>query len=110
MSKSECEQKPIWERLKGESGRSYHAFTLYRNLGLTRSLAKAAGQLQKQEEERLKILQKQAPVCPQKDTKSTPKLETIVRYLKRWSSAHNWLSRAEAWDAEQDRIAILELQ
>jgi hypothetical protein len=106
MSEGESEQKPIWERLKGESNRCYYAFTLYRNMGPTRSLAKVSEQMQNHKQEYSKKPKKPEPALDQNRTKTVPKIST----LKYWLAKYNWTSRAEAWDAEQDKIALLELQ
>lgn len=65
-----------WERQKGESTKAYEAFTIYRDMGASRSCRKVAEQL----------------------GKSTGLLE-------RWSRVHEWQKRVSAWDAEQDRLA-----
>jgi hypothetical protein len=64
-----------WERQPGESAAAWEAFACYRDLGLSRSIAKVADRL----------------------TKSRTLIE-------RWSTAHRWVLRAEAWDREQDRL------
>lgn len=68
-----------WERQPGEGPKPFEAFVIYRNAGLTRSAAKVAEQLGKS--------------------------RTLI---SRWSAAHAWVVRAEAWDREQDRIDLLE--
>lgn len=68
------EAKP-WERQENETPKQFEAFKVYRDMGEERSLMKVSNQLNKS-----------------------------VPLLGRWSSANNWVERAAAWDAEQDRI------
>jgi IS30 family transposase len=68
-----------WERQRGESQKSYEAFSIYRDMGATRSIQKVA----------------------QKLTKSDA-------LLRRWSSKWNWVERAKEYDAEIDRQYLLE--
>lgn len=64
-----------WERRAGESAAAWEAFACYRDLGLSRSLGKVASTLAKGRS-----------------------------LIERWSVAHQWVLRAEAWDREQDRV------
>ncbi|WP_435059415.1 hypothetical protein [Streptomyces sp. bgisy060] len=64
-----------WERQSGESSAAWEAFACYRDLGLSRSIGKVAERLAKS--------------------------RTLI---ERWSTAHRWVLRAEAWDREQDRL------
>lgn len=81
MSAAEDEPQ-VWDRQPGETGLSYAAFCRYRDMGpFERSLSKLAKEL--------------APA------KTKPKLNQ----LKEWSRQHNWVARAEAWDAEQERLS-----
>lgn len=64
-----------WERQKGESGKAFEAFAVYRDMP-QRSIREVARKLNKS--------------------------RTIIG---RWSSTHEWQKRIAAWDAEQDRIA-----
>jgi hypothetical protein len=63
-----------WERQPGESARAFEAFTLYRDAGPERSQRAVARRLGKS-----------------------------GALIGRWSSAHRWVLRADAWDTEQDR-------
>lgn len=67
-----------WERQPGESAARWRAFVVYRDLGLTRSLQKAAEELGMSRET-----------------------------LKQYSARDSWGMRAAAFDAEQDREARL---
>jgi hypothetical protein len=69
-----------WERGPGESPVAFAGFAAYRDLGAGRSLAKAAA-----------------------------KVSRSVRLLERWSAEHQWVVRAQAWDAEQDRLWLAEV-
>lgn len=64
-----------WERQPEESTKAFEAFCIYRDLGTDRSLSKVAEKLEKS--------------------------ETL---MGRWSSKHDWVKRAAAWDDEQERI------
>ena len=70
----------LWERQPNESAPAFEAFAMYRDMGVNRSIRKAAQNLNK-----------------------------AVTTLAEWSSKHEWVKRAAAWDAEQDRIARNEL-
>lgn len=64
-----------WERQTGESSRAYEAFRAYLELGSQRSAAKV-GQ----------------------------KLGKSVTLIGRWSAAHRWVDRVEAWERDQDEV------
>lgn len=68
-------QAKPWEPLEEESSKAYEAFSVYRDMGIQRSISKVSEKLQKS--------------------------YTIIG---RWSRTHNWVDRAAAWDAEQDRV------
>ena len=68
---------PEWERLDSDTDKSWEAFTVYRDLGSTRTLDTVA-----------KVLGK------------SPKL------IERWSPKHEWVRRAGLWDAEVDRAKL----
>lgn len=71
----------LWERQNGETARAFEAFSIYRDMGADRSLRKVVQRLDKN-------------------------LTTIGD----WSVKYEWVKRAAAWDAEQDRIARIEMQ
>jgi len=67
-----------WERRPGESRQAYAAFGIYRDMGPhKRSTVKVAHEL-----------------CRSKTL------------MDRWSSRWSWVSRADTWDAEQERIRV----
>jgi len=75
MSRTNIPPEP-WERQKGETSRAYEAFTVYRDMGANRS-----------------------------QSKTSKKLGKNSRTIADWSTKYEWVKRAAAWDAEQDRIA-----
>ena len=74
-----AEAKP-WERQDGETARAYEAFTEYRDMGASRSLAKVGQKLGKSKAQ-----------------------------MEKWSKKYNWVVRAEEWDIESDRQTRLAL-
>ncbi len=73
-----------WERLKDggkfiESQKAFEAFTIYRDMGPTRSLVKVGQTLAKTRQN-----------------------------LNRWSSQFQWVERCDRYDEHMDRIALLE--
>lgn len=66
----------LWDRQPDETAKAFEAFCVYRDLGPGRSI----------------------PQVGQKLGKSEGTLEP-------WSSKYEWVKRATAWDAEQDRRA-----
>ncbi|MFU8873186.1 hypothetical protein [Micromonospora sp. SL4-19] len=71
---SEPEVLP-WDRQRGEPEKAYGYFTLYRNLGRTRTVAKVAEQVHKSRD-----------------------------YLHKLATRWKWVQRAQAWDREEDRL------
>lgn len=65
-----------WELMEGETAKPFEAFCIYRDLGPGRSMSQVAKQLGKSQ-----------------------------ALMERWSTTYDWVKRATAWDAEQDRIA-----
>lgn len=74
-------ERQAWDRQLHESSKSYYHFTLYRDMGIERSLRKLAS-----------------------DAKCTSKL----RQLMRWSSRYNWWDRAAEYDGYLDRLGRFE--
>lgn len=65
-----------WERQLNESPQAFEAFACYRDMGAARSTVKVSRKLCKS-----------------------------VSLMNRWSSEHDWVKRAAAWDVEKDRVA-----
>jgi len=80
MNDNSVERKE-WERGEGETARAYEAFREYRDLGSSRSLAKAAERVGKS-----------------------------GRLVKKWSRNHSWSARAQAYDEyiEKKRQGVYE--
>lgn len=75
MAQKEEERKP-WEQLPKETTEAYEAFREYRDMGAERSVAKVGEKLGKNNS-----------------------------LMQRWSSKHDWVKRAKAWDDEIEREA-----
>lgn len=63
-----------WERQPEETAKAYEAFSIYRDMGAERSLAKVGQQLGKSKKQ-----------------------------MEKWSKKYSWVDRVETWDIEQDR-------
>ncbi|USK72669.1 hypothetical protein [Peribacillus asahii] len=72
-------KKQPYERQEGESTKAFEAFSIYRDMGIERSLAKVGQQLEKS-----------------------------TTLLSRWSSKWNWVERVRAFDDEMDRKALIQ--
>lgn len=66
-----------WDQLPKETPKAFAAFTIYRDLGESRSLVKVQGQVRK-----------------------------CARLIARWSAKFDWRARALAFDVEKSKIAI----
>lgn len=87
----------FWQRLDGEPDTAYNAFCVYRDMGITRTLRKAARAFYAEREEY---------------KESTQELLTTaqVQRLKSWSAAWMWVARCEAFDAEESRERSLRMR
>ena len=63
-----------WERQPGETNKAYYAFTLYRDMGYQRSLAKV------------------------REKYGANYRRDVRRLIERWSSQHKWVERVSAYD------------
>jgi len=81
-----------WERLPGETSKAYYAFTVYRDMGVRRSLRKAVPIVY--------------PDATEEDTKRYDVSTPPVRQMARWSSAWHWVDRCSAYDRwlENERL------
>src|ERR1051325_5026554 len=86
---------PAWQKHEGESSRAYSAFLIFRNLGRRRSLSEASRAYHGTGGE------------GDKKTKTGRKSSGLIRG---WAERWNWKARAEAWDAEQQRLEDEALQ
>lgn len=75
------DQQGVWDRLDNESVEDFRLFVLYREMGHTRSLARLSVRI----------------FMPRGD-------------LLRLSKQHSWTRRAEEYDTEHTRLAILEIE
>jgi hypothetical protein len=71
-AESECSS---WDRLPGESSKAFHAFTIYRDLGLDRSVKGVVTKWNKSQS-----------------------------LIYRWSVKYNWKLRVQEWDTYQDQL------
>src|SRR5689334_20119972 len=95
-------QRPLYERMEGETDAAFHAFCLYRDLGPTRSLQKVGTHLQ---QERLReaaggrnailLVDSDEPAQPRPEDRSG---HSPSGHIKRLSREWNWSERATAWD------------
>src|SRR5579883_2449047 len=76
------EERQAWERQDGETQKAYSAFCVYRDMGTARSLLKAYRQ--------------QAGKAG---------ATSVSGRWTEWSDVHNWLRRAEYYDAYLERQA-----
>lgn len=90
----------FWERQPDESDTAYNAFCVYRDMGITRSLRKAAAAFYADRQDS----QEATSEPPESGTDSQ-----LTRF-KRWSRKWMWAARAEAHDAEEDHERRLELK
>lgn len=73
MSDDAPERKP-YDMLEDETAKAYNAFMIYKNLGPERTIDKVRQKLGRP--------------------------ERYLSQLQTWSTKHNWVERAEAWDKE----------
>ena len=79
-----------WERQKGESRQAFRAFVIYRDMGTGRTLDKVCAQL------------KGLPI----ESEESPKRDRRFGRVRTWAERQwQWAERAEAYDADQDRVA-----
>ncbi len=90
----------FWERLENEPETAYAAFCVYRDMGLTRSLRKAAATFYGDRQD-----SQEATVEPPESG-----TESQLTRFKRWSRTWMWTARCEAHDAELDRERRLKLR
>lgn len=84
MSASADPKIKPWDKQPDESSKRYYAFCLYRDMGANeRSLSKVAKELA---------------------GANTGRIKGRLKRVKEWSAQDKWVSRAEAWDVEQDRL------
>lgn len=95
---SEHDGRLFWERRPDETAHAFAAFAIYRDLGLTRSLRRAAKLFYADGSQ-------ETPAGP-----PSAGTDTQTTRLKRWSRAHLWKDRAEAFDAEESRRRSLQTQ
>lgn len=79
-----------WERLVDESTRAYAAFVHYRDL-----------------DPEIRSIPRAVEAARDKNPgKHRGKIETQINQAERWSSAHLWRARAEAWDQMLERRRV----
>jgi hypothetical protein len=87
----------VWDRLPGESPEMFDAFTRYRDTGGSRSIqAVHRALLEKYKTAKDRQAQGDDVVVPSKPP--TPAT------LAKWAKLFAWAKRAQAWDAESDRL------
>lgn len=83
--------KQFWHKQLTESNRAYQAFSVYRDMGVARSLDKAYVLLWKS------LHQTNAKSTPENGTLKIPK--QAPRHWSNWSIQHAWVERVNAFDA-----------
>jgi hypothetical protein len=96
------ERGPFWERQDAETATAYGAFCVYRDQGIERSLRSAAAAFYSQRDGDYQGTPGEPPESAGSDSRLTR--------FKRWSRAHDWVARAEAFDAEEARARSLRRQ
>jgi hypothetical protein len=91
----------FWERLAGESDAAYSAFCCYRDMGITRSLKRAA---------RVYYAEREGHQADPEGTPNGNENPAALRRFKEWSRTHMWQARVEAFDAEEARERSLRLK
>lgn len=87
----------VWDRLPGESPEMFESFTRYRDTGGSRSIqAVHRALLEKYKTAKERQAQGEDVVIPSKPP--TPAT------LAKWAKLFAWAKRAQAWDAESDRL------
>jgi hypothetical protein len=89
----------LYERQRGESDEAFHAFTVYRGLGRTRSLDAVDRELREQRESQGAGAVLRLPVS--RDPNSAGKAPDKRRRSGKtalWSRTYHWVDRASAWD------------
>lgn len=87
----------VWDKLPGESPEMFDAFTRYRDTGGSRSIqAVHRALLEKYKTAKERQAQGEDVVVPSKPP--TPAT------LAKWAKLFAWAKRAQAWDAESDRL------
>lgn len=76
-----------WTKQPWESWKAYEAFTMYRDLGSTRTLREVAERIIQGSPKR--------------------KQESVERQLGGWSAAHKWVERVDAYVAHMDRALVI---
>ena len=75
-----------WDKQPEETGRAYNAFLTYRNMGVLRSLKKAAGIFY--------------------NVENISETSGKVRTFTKWSSEYKWVTRCSDFDIEEERLRI----
>jgi hypothetical protein len=74
-----------YDRQDGETSKAYQAFTIYRNMGVSRSLDRTAGEFYP------------TPETPQKRPRSIAQIEV-------WSRTNKWVDRCKDFDRDEETI------
>jgi hypothetical protein len=88
----------FWQKLSGEPDQAYRAFATYRDLGISRSLLKAAAAFYAEKHQYY-----------QGDAQGLPSGAQLTRF-KNWSRQYMWVARCEAFDLEEARERSLRMR
>lgn len=98
MTENEEDTQP-WMQQKGEQSKSFYHFTIYRDLGASRTIESVIDKIKEIVREC-----KENPDTPIEDIPKIPTLSALVGLSARW----NWVSRCQDWDEHLDKIARTE--
>jgi len=96
-------ERPIWHRQPGEGTKAYAAFCIYRDMGIDRSIRKAAQQHLTATKGQPNRNRQQRRYCTHPDP--TKYLKHVAQRWREWSMRWKWVSRCQAYDDHLNDLA-----